>query len=44
MTTAVASAVQPAPVFDCRQAFAETLMELAAQDPRIVAVCNDSVG
>ncbi len=44
MTTAVASAVQPAPVFDCRQAFAETLMELAAKDPRIVAVCNDSVG
>lgn len=44
MTTAVASSVQPAPVFDCRQAFAETLMELAAQDPRIVAVCNDSVG
>lgn len=44
MTTAVASAVQPTPVFDCRQAFAETLMELAAQDPRIVAVCNDSVG
>ncbi|MEM8588978.1 MAG: transketolase C-terminal domain-containing protein [Pseudomonadota bacterium] len=40
----MASAVQPAPVFDCRQAFAETLMELAAQDPRIVAVCNDSVG
>jgi transketolase len=32
------------PTFDCRQAFAETLMELAATDPRIVAVCNDSVG
>ncbi|MEZ0167148.1 transketolase family protein [Microvirga sp. TS319] len=32
------------PTFDCRQAFAETLLELAAQDLRIVAVCNDSVG
>lgn len=32
------------PLFDCRKAFAEALIELAAQDPRIVAVCNDSVG
>ncbi len=31
-------------MFDCRQAFAETLIELANSDPRIVAVCNDSVG
>lgn len=31
-------------LFDCRVAFAETLMELAAEDRRIVAVCNDSVG
>lgn len=30
--------------FDCRVAFAETLMALAQTDPRIVAVCNDSVG
>ncbi|SKA17752.1 transketolase family protein [Consotaella salsifontis] len=30
--------------FDCRQAFAEALTTLARQDPRIVAVCNDSVG
>ncbi len=30
--------------FDCRQAFAETLVEIAQSDPRIVAVCNDSVG
>jgi transketolase len=30
--------------FDCRQAFAEELAALAAADPRIVAVCNDSVG
>ncbi|CAI3941923.1 transketolase family protein [Commensalibacter papalotli (ex Botero et al. 2024)] len=30
--------------FDCRKIFAETLIELARQDERIVAVCNDSVG
>ncbi|MEK8028269.1 transketolase family protein [Pseudaquabacterium rugosum] len=30
--------------FDCRQAFADELTALAAADPRIVAVCNDSVG
>ena len=30
--------------FDCRVAFAETMIELARVDPRIVAVCNDSVG
>jgi transketolase len=29
---------------DCRKPFAETLIELAHADPRIVAVCNDSVG
>ncbi len=33
-----------APVYDNRTAFAETLIELAERDPRIVAVCNDSVG
>lgn len=32
------------PTFDCRQAFAETLIALAKDDERIVAVCNDSVG
>lgn len=32
------------PVFDNRVAFANTLIELARQDERIVAVCNDSVG
>jgi transketolase len=32
------------PTYDCRQAFAETLLELARADERIVAVCNDSVG
>ena len=31
-------------LFDCRQAFAETLLELAAQNKNVVAVCNDSVG
>jgi transketolase len=29
---------------DCRLAFAETLIALAREDERIVAVCNDSVG
>jgi transketolase len=29
---------------DCRVAFAETLVALADADPRVVAVCNDSVG
>jgi transketolase len=31
-------------IHDCRVAFAETLIDLAAADPRIVAVVNDSVG
>ena len=30
--------------YDCRKAFAQTLIELAREDGRIVAVCNDSVG
>jgi transketolase len=30
--------------YDCRKAFADTLIELARGDERIVAVCNDSVG
>ena len=29
---------------DCRVPFAETLIELAEHDERIVAVCNDSIG
>ncbi len=33
-----------AKLFDCRDAFASTLLELAATDPRIVVVVNDSVG
>jgi transketolase len=39
-----AQANKPASTFDCRVAFAETLIELAQADERIVAVCNDSVG
>jgi transketolase len=39
-----ASSTAQAPLFDCRQAFAETLIALAKADERIVAVCNDSVG
>ena len=31
-------------LFDCRAAFAETLVALAEQDPRIVVVANDSIG
>lgn len=39
----------PAPLdtpatFDCRVAFAEELLALARRDPRVLAVCNDSVG
>lgn len=30
--------------YDCRKAFARTLIGLARHDERIVAVCNDSVG
>ncbi len=39
-----ALASKPAATFDCRVAFAETLIALAQTDERIVAVCNDSVG
>jgi transketolase len=31
-------------LFDIRQAFSKVLIELAAADPRIVAVTNDSIG
>jgi transketolase len=31
-------------LYDCRDAFVSTLVELAAGDPRIVTVVNDSVG
>ncbi len=29
-------------LYDCRDAFAETIEMLAANDSRVVAVCNDS--
>lgn len=35
---------QAAGSFDCRKAFAEELAALARADPRILAVCNNSVG
>jgi transketolase len=35
---------QAAMLHDCRHAFADTLIALARDDERIVAVCNDSVG
>ena len=41
MTAPLASDAQ---TYDCRKAFAEQLIELAHEDDRIVAVCNDSVG
>jgi transketolase len=39
--TAVAA---EAALHDCRDAFAATLEALAAEDDRVVAICNDSVG
>lgn len=35
---------EAAPLYDCRDAFVDTLIELARQDPRVIAVCNDSLG
>lgn len=31
-------------LFDCRDAYVKTVEALAADDSRIVTVCNDSVG
>jgi transketolase len=33
-----------ATLFDCRDAFSDTLLELACADPRVVVVVNDAVG
>lgn len=44
MSANESSQASPVPLFDCRQTFVETLIELAQADKRIVAVCNDSVG
>ncbi len=41
MKEAIASEVE---TFDCRDAFAATLKEMAEQDPRVCAVVNDAVG
>jgi transketolase len=40
----LADAATAAPIYDNRGAFAEELIECARANPRIVAVCNDSVG
>jgi len=40
----VSQQTQAAVLHDCREAFADTLIALAREDERIVAVCNDSVG
>lgn len=36
--------VEAGKLYDCRVPFSETLMALAEEDNRVVAVCNDSVG
>lgn len=36
--------VTPAKLHDCRDAFAAVLEDLGAKNPKVVAVCNDSVG
>jgi transketolase len=41
MTTQTAAAPE---LYDCRDAFADTLIDLAHADPRVVAVVNDSLG
>ena len=33
-----------ATTYDCRETFVDTLVQLAREDERVVAVCNDSVG
>ncbi|KQZ31247.1 transketolase family protein [Caulobacter sp. Root1472] len=40
----MSEAASTAGLFDCRDAYAQTLLALAESDPRIVAVVNDSVG
>jgi transketolase len=40
----MSQATQTAILHDCRRAFADTLIALAREDERVVAVCNDSVG
>lgn len=40
----MSAAPAPAGMFDCRDAYSKTLEAIAAEDARIVAVVNDSVG
>jgi transketolase len=40
----VSATLESAPLFDCRDAFAATVEDLAESDERVVVVCNDSVG
>jgi transketolase len=40
----MSSGKHPIELHDCRDAFTQTLDELAAANPKVVAVCNDSVG
>lgn len=40
----MAHSVETAGLYDCRDAWSQTLIDLAAADDRIVAVVNDSVG
>ncbi len=44
MSAQAAAHAAPADLYDCRDAFADTLVELAQADPRVVAVVNDSLG
>src|SRR6476469_5315089 len=49
MTTATTTPASAAPIadqprFDCRNAYVETLADLAKNDHRIVGVVNDSIG
>jgi transketolase len=38
------TADDPERLYDCRDAFVDTLIELARADARVIAVCNDSLG
>ncbi len=42
-TSALVATSSSAELFDCRDAFSQTLMALAEQDSRVCAVVNDSV-
>jgi transketolase len=44
MSTTTVTPYAQRPTSDCRDAWVEALLEIAAEDPRVVAVVNDSVG